>query len=260
MTEVPTGSSREWDPLFRPFAFGDDERAVLDRDGHFALPGLLTEAAPTQLTAALARIQSMPREDEDHPPQRFSAEFDAYLESLIGHPQLLDLVRRVLGPEIRYDHCVALNREGGNQGSRWHSHEYADDDPALGFVRVFFYVNGFAADDGGLKVVPGSHLYRDPAITADSDAALAQGWMAGKVHPASGQPLRVEELSVPPGTVVLMWTHAAHGVNPRKEGSDTRWCVVYAYRNPGRESHARWLSPGFENKRIKGAEGLMSLY
>ena len=160
----------------------------------------------------------MPREDEDHTPQRFSAEFDADLESLIGHPQLLDLVRRVLGPEIRYDHCVALNREGGNQGSRWHSHEYADDDPALGFVRVFFYANGFAADDGGLKVVPGSQLYRDPAINADSDAALAQGWLAGKVRPASGQPLRVEELSVPPGTVVLMWTHAAHGVNPRKEG------------------------------------------
>ena len=246
--------------LFRPFAFGDDERAVLDRDGHFALPGILTDAACTQLTAALARIQSLPHGDEAYRPQRYAAEFDAYLESLIGHPQLLDLVRRVLGPEIRYDHCVALNRDGGNQGSQWHSHEYADDNPALGFVRVFFYVNGFAADDGGLKVVPGSHLYRDAEIRAESDAELAQGWMAGKVHAVSGQPLTIEELSVPQGTVVLMWTHAAHGVNPRKEDSDTRWCVVYAYRNPGRESRARWLSPSFEQKQIKGAEGLMSLY
>ena len=25
--------------LFRPYEFGDDERAVLDRDGHFARPG-----------------------------------------------------------------------------------------------------------------------------------------------------------------------------------------------------------------------------
>ena len=166
--------------LFRPFVFGADERAVLDRDGHIALPGILTDAACVQLTAALARIQSLPRDDEEYLPPRFAAEFDAYLESLIGHPQLLDLVRRVLGPEIRYDHCVALNREGGNQGSKWHSHEYSDDDPTLGFVRVFFYVNGFAADDGGLKVVPGSHLYRDAEIRAESDAELAQGWMAGK--------------------------------------------------------------------------------
>ena len=103
--------------LFRPFVFGADERAVLDRDGHIALPGVLTDAACVQLTAALARIQSLPRDDEEYLPPRFAAEFDAYLESLIGHPQLLDLVRRVLGPEIRYDHCVALNREGGNQGA-----------------------------------------------------------------------------------------------------------------------------------------------
>ena len=246
--------------LFRPFAFGDDERAILDRDGHIALPGILTDTACTQLTAALARIQSLPRDDEEYLPPRFAAEFDAYLESLIGHPQLLDLVCRVLGPEIRYDHCVSLNRDGGNQGSKWHSHEYSDDDPALGFVRVFFYVNGFAADDGGLKVVPGSHLYRDPGIRAESDAELAQGWMTGKVHPVSGQPLSIEELSVSKGTVVLMWTHAAHGVNPRKEDSDTRWCVVYAYRNPGQESRARWIGPIFKKKKIKGAEGLMSLY
>ena len=31
--------------LFRPFVFGADERAELDRDGHFALPGILTDAA-----------------------------------------------------------------------------------------------------------------------------------------------------------------------------------------------------------------------
>ena len=84
--------------------------------------------------------------------------------------------------------------------------------------------------------------------------------MAGKVHLKTRKELQIEELSVPKGTVILMWTHAAHGVNARKEGSDTRWCVVYAYRNPGEESRARWMSKGFEQKQIVGAEGLMSLY
>ena len=60
--------------------------------------------------------------------------------------------------------------------------------------------------------------------------------------------------------MVLMWTHAAHGVNPRQEGSDTRWTVVYAYRNPGLPSRARWLTEEFENKGVAGAEGLMSLH
>ena len=246
--------------LFRPYVFGREERTVLDRDGHFVLPGILTESAAEKLTESLAYIQSLPRDDEEYLPSRFAAEFDRYLESLIGHPQLLDLVRKVLGSEIRYDHCVALNRLGGNPGSALHSHQYADDEPKLGFLRVFFYVNGFAADDGGLKVVNGSHHFRDQDIRAESDGELERGWMAGKVHPHTDDPLRLEGLSLAERSVVLMWTHAAHGVTPRKDGSGMRWCVVYAYRNPGRQSHARWLSQEFEQKEIAGAEGLMSLY
>ena len=129
-----------------------------------------------------------------------------------------------------------------------------------GFVRIFFYVNGFEAHDAGLKVVPGSHLFRDQTIRATSDDELSAGWMAGKRHPITGEPLSIEELSVPEGTVILMWTHAAHGVNPRLPASDTRWTVVYAYRNPGRESRARWISPDFEHRPIAGAESLLSLY
>ena len=245
--------------LFETHAFGESERARLDRDGHFAFPRLLTPSARESLTASLAHIQSLlPDGVEGHEPNRYAAEFDDYLESLIAHPQMLALVRQVPGDDIRYDHCVALNRPGGNAGSRWHSHEYAEDDETLGFVRIFFYVNGFEAHDGGLKVVPGSHLFREQTISAASDDELRADWMAGRRHPISGAPLSIEELSVPEGTVILMWTHAAHGVNPRQPASDTRWTVVYAYRNPGRESRARWISPDFE--RRPSAESLLSLY
>lgn len=248
-------------PIFHDYTFGDHERKVLDFDGHFALPGLLTEDAQKNLTESLDYIQSIiPGCKEGHEPNRFSAEYDTYLESLIGHPQMLKLAREVLGDEIRYDHCVSLNRPGGNGGIGWHSHGYSEDDPRYGFVRIFFYVNGFEADDGGLKVVPGSHLYRDPKIHGATDSVLREGWLAGKTHPETGKPLEIEELSVPTGTVVLMWTHAAHAVNPRKPDSDTRWTVVYAYRNPGKDAGARWITPEFENKHIPGAEGLMSLH
>ena len=248
-------------PIFRPYTFGEPERKTLDSDGHFVLPGVLTPDAQRDLTRALSHIQELTRTStEGHEPNRFSAEYDGYLESLIAHPQMLELARKVLGEDIRYDHCVSLNRPGGNRGIGWHSHGYADDDPRLGFVRIFFYVNGFEPDDGGLKAVPGSHLYRDARIHASSDEVLREGWLAGRKHPGTGAPLEIEMLSAPPGTVALMWTHAAHAVSPRKSKSDTRWCVVYAYRNPGRPSGARWITPEFERKPIPDAEGLMSLY
>ena len=247
--------------LFYPYTFGSAERAAFDQDGHFIFPGLLTAMAQERLTAALARVQELvPTAVEGYEPTRFAAEFDSYLERLISHPQLLLLVRQVLGIDIRYDHCVALNRPGGNNGSAWHSHEYAEDNPGLGFVRIFFYVNGFNADDGGLKVVPGSHLFRDAQINAATDDDLRHNWMAGKLHPDTGQALQIQGLDAPAGSVVLMWTHAAHGVTPRQPNSSTRWCVVYAYRNPGRPSGARWISAAFEKKDHAEAAGLMSLY
>lgn len=250
--------------IFKPYNFGAAEKALLDRDGHFILPGLLAGPVREELVIALRHIVEVVKAHgyEPHGPHMYAAEHAPYLAALIAHPQMLELARAVLGAEagkpIRYDHCVALNRLADNPGMRWHAHEYADNEPELGFIRIFFYVNGFEADDGGLKVVPGSHLFRDSKAEAPNDAELGAGWLKGKLHPTTGQPLRMETLSAPPGSVILMWTHALHGVTPRKPRSDTRWAVVYAYRNPGRPSRARRISESFERSGLPGQEGLLS--
>ena len=248
-------------PLFKPHTLTDADKHQLDADGHLALPGLLTDEAQKRLIGALSHIQDISETQDLLPePKRYAAEYDDHLASLIGHPQMLDLVRWMLGPEIRFDHCVTLNRRSGNDGLRWHSHSYGEENPTLSFVRIFFYVNGFTVNDAGLKVIPGSHLFRDSDIKAATDEELLKGWMAGKVHPLTSKPLEIEPIEVPPGTVILMWTHAAHGVTARKPDSDTRWTVVYAYRNPGEPSAARWISEDFEQTDTPGTEGLMSLY
>ena len=249
------------EPLFEPYCFGDAEREIMDRGGHFLLPGIMTPSSQEKMTAALAHVEGLINGYEgDLHPNRYAAEYNEYLASLIAHPQMVELARNVLGDEIRYDHCVTLNRPGGNGGQGWHSHEYSDDDPNLGFVRIFFYVNGFTAEDGGLRVVPGSHLFRDARLHAHTDDDLRDGWMKDKTHPMTGEPLDVGRFDAPAGSVILMWTHAAHAVTGRKAGSPTRWTVVYAYRNPGRTSRARWISEAFEKNPYPGAEGLMPLY
>ena len=248
-------------PIFEPLTLTDTDKQQLDADGHLALPGLLTNEAQKDLVTALSHIHYLSETQNLQPePNRNAAEYNAYLAALIGHPQMLDLARWTLGPDIRFDHCVTLNRPGGNDGTRWHSHSYGETNADLGFVRIFFYINGFTADDAGLKVVPGSHHFRDSGLHAATDKALLEGWIAGKVHPLTGQPLEIEALTVPSCTVILMWTHAAHGVTPRKPASNTRWTVVYAYRNPGEPSAARWITEDFEQAGCPGTEGLMGLY
>ena len=83
------------------------------------------------------------------------AEYDEYIESCVGHPQMLGLVRSILGDDIRFDHCCSSSQRGGgdtpDQGANWHGHTYADgtptfadefhpqaggDEPSLGFIRI----------------------------------------------------------------------------------------------------------------------------
>ena len=172
--------------LFTETTLSASNKAALDHEGHVLLPRRLTPEAQAQLITALADIEAQTK-GNSVAPRHYAAEHNAFLASLIAHPEMLALAQAAIGPELRFDHCVALNRAGGDRGVSWHSHDYAEERPELGFVRIFFYVNGFHQSDGGLKAVPGSHLFRDPKLSAHSDDALREGWLAGKIHPRDRQ-------------------------------------------------------------------------
>ncbi len=249
--------------LFNTHSWTAADKARLDTDGHIVLPGLLTDDAQRHLTESLRKIHGLSRTTGagPKPTSMYAAEYDDYLESLIADPQMLELAGNALGADFRYDHCVSLIRPAANTGSGWHTHGYANDQPELGFIRIFFYVNGFAPDDGGLKAVPGSHLYRRTGIRSSvNDKEMWAAWGQDQTHPETGEEMRVENLTAPPGTVAVMWTHALHAVTPRKEQSDTRWCVVYAYRNPGLPSGARRISFSFEENCRKSLGQFADLY
>jgi hypothetical protein len=197
------------------------------------------------------------------------AEHDEYLESVVGHPQMLALAKGILGENIRFDHCCSSSgRVGGDQGMGYHSHSYADerktwaeaevlpDDPGCGFIRIFFYINGFELNNGNLKTVPGSHLFRRDLAHGRDDESLEKEWIKDKTHPVTGEPLQIRRLSCPPGSVVAMWTHAAHGVDPKPAGSPRRWALITAYRNPGQPSVSRWMTPKFTQKPTPGLKML----
>ena len=92
------------------------------------------------------------------------------------------LVHTVLGFDIRFDHCGTPSRRLGTSGIGWHSHKYADDQPQLGLILIFFYVNGFSPNDRALKVVSGSHHYRDLAISSNTNQQLCVGWVNNKKY------------------------------------------------------------------------------
>ena len=139
------------------------------------------------------------------------------------------------GPEVRFDHNTLLSRRSFI-GQHWHSHNYVEDNygrtaepggAKLRLVRSLVYPDGFGADnDGGLKVVPGAHLYRsrdlaDSEPTAPAyeyncvpgeldDADFSGSWLKDKLHPITGEPLKIQRLELPPGSMVVVLHHSPH--------------------------------------------------
>jgi hypothetical protein len=191
-------------------------------------------------------------------PEYCPAAHSGYLMRCLFHPDLLDLHRRCLGTsDVFLDNTQLNNKAAPQSGGPWHSHgtgvagsglygERCDDvgactDPAEYMAQpcinvMLVYPDGLAEKDGGtISIIRGSHFFRDvTACSAGSgaagDAELAAGWMKGKTHPLTGEPLRTERLSLPRGSVVCCNTHAAHMVNPKPPGTRQRLACSWFFK------------------------------
>lgn len=141
-------------------------------------------------------------------PSRFALAYDEFLWDVctLAHPEFRALQERLLGTrvdDIRMDHVHCLNRRGPDKGRTWHAHPYDQDGfgvtctyTGLGLVRTLCYPDGcgLVEGDGGLALIKGAHLYRDPfcwntARLAGTDDAMQRAWLRDKIHPITGEPL-----------------------------------------------------------------------
>ena len=131
---------------------------------------------------------------------------------------------------------------------------------ALGLTRCLIYPDGFAeTGDGGLKVVSGAHQWRmatlsgnehsngfspqqSPPPGAEGDAFFERTWLAGKVNPLTGEPLRIERFALPPGSMAVVLCHTPHAVEPRPTANGPRYCTLFAYRSPDPERRVQDFS------------------
>ena len=210
-----------------------------------------------EINNALGGSQRVPQSDDEagvktlrqHSvfAEYFPAGHVPFLMNVLTHSQMLQLQRMCLGCDrIYFDHNQLLTRPAGYPGGAWHSHRIGGGADNCGvanlseyqaqpnFNLTLCYPQGFeAGDDGGLKLIRGSHLFRDPAgCRAASDEEMRRGWLAGRVHPITGEPLQMEHLSLPPGSVVCCLSHAAHAVAPKALGKRPRCCSLYCYKKP----------------------------
>ena len=124
------------------------------------------DALPSEKDAKRTKFQEELAKLRAHYPElrklgvgQTAMEYDDYLESCVGHPQMLRLAKDVLGEDIRFDHMVALNRPGGNPPMGYHAHEYADNKTSFDNDEQFPKVGSLAPE-----VSPDATVPNDPSL------------------------------------------------------------------------------------------------
>lgn len=114
---------------------------------------------------------------------------------LVGQPEILKVVRGVLGADVLLSSSVAHITRPGNRGQDMHGDQQYVPEPWLypATVNVIIAVDRFTGDNGATRVVPRSHLIGarppttvDYAISLEADAGTAI-FVDGRLWHASGQ-------------------------------------------------------------------------
>lgn len=243
--------------LATPLSDPAHHRRELDEQGFTVLPGLMPES---MRLAALGRIEELFAEEGDRAGWEFKSEPTAkrlanlvnkgeIFVELIAHPVVLDLVRHVIGPEFKLG---SLNGRDASPNSAAGQPLHVDmgmlpDDQGPCGCNTMWMLDAFTAENGPLRIVPGSHRSgrRPQEVLAD-----AQAPHPGEVYVTGAA-----------GTVVVVNTHTWHGGTANRTSGPRRALHAFYVRRdkPQQLWQKRWLSAELQNKLSPDLRWLLAL-
>ncbi len=216
----------------------DAEQRQLDRDGYLVLDGFADPGLLARLRARVAELfaaegAAAGAEFRPEPGCRRLANLadkgNVFLE-VVALPRLLAYVRRVLGPDLKLSSLNARSVETAGQGAQpLHADMAAVADARGPWVcNAVWMLDDFTADNGALRIVPGSHRW----------ARLPQQELADPAADHPGQVLVTGRA----GTVVVVNAHAWHGgTASRTGGRRTALHAFYCRRDRPQQQYQKGL-------------------
>lgn len=185
----------------------DRHRHALDQFGYTVLPSFLPQERVQSLAARLEQLwekegDQAGSEFRQEPHTRRLANLvdkDPLFWDLIVEPTILELVRHVLGSRYKLS---SLNARSANPRSPSAQPLHVDmgalpDEQGYSVCNVVWMIDAFTADNGALRVVPGTHRSR----------RLPQQVLADPRAPHPEEKL----VTAPAGSVVVLNAHTWHG-------------------------------------------------
>ena len=144
--------------------------------------------------------------------------FHEVYERAIRHPGIVEVVVRLIGPDVRYQISkLNMKAAGGGAPVEWHQdwafYPHTNDD----LCAVGIMIDDMTLENGALRIVPGSH--RGP--TYDHHA---EGYFCGAINDAAADAIypRAVALTGRAGSITVHHVRAVHGSPPNQSNSHRR--------------------------------------
>ena len=150
-------------------AMTDSERFHFDLAGFMVRPAILNA---DEIEAIVDQIDRIKHDPESLPPAHRAVP-GGPSNVLIDHPQVIDVLHDVIGPDVRLESSSSVWRSQGEAHGDLHGGGPQQGDPIFGYrvhngrihagmVRVVFELTDVAKGDGGTHFIAGSHKSNFP--------------------------------------------------------------------------------------------------
>ncbi|TWB48905.1 phytanoyl-CoA dioxygenase family protein [Nitrospirillum viridazoti] len=210
-----------------------------DTHGYAVVPGLLAGPVLDELLELTARIEARAADsladdawfdfDQDANGKRTIQRIkkpnriDPFYARLAGHPKIVDVLNRLIGPNIRLNH-TKMNMKAANGGAalEWHQDWAFAPHTNMSTCVASIMLDGASAENGAMQVIPGSH--KGPLLDHHDE----EGYFAGAVDVSQVALDKAALLAGPPGTVSFHHPMTLHGSSVNRSGRSRR-ILFYEY-------------------------------
>jgi hypothetical protein len=235
----------------------DDERRKLDTDGYLVSERLMDERLLDQVRWRVDELFAQEgaqagAEFKQEPHSRRLANLvdkGEVFERVIETPRILDCMEHVLGPRFKLS---SLNVRSADPDNGWSQPLHADsgavaDERGYWVCNSVWMLDDFTADNGAIRMVPGSHRWGMPPEKALADLYAP--------HPQEIL------LTGRAGTVVVMNAHMWHGGTANRTSAHRRAMHVYYTRwdKPQQQYQKRLLRAAVQSRLSPSARRLLAL-
>lgn len=169
----------------------------------------------------------------------FPHKVSALYRELLAHPRVVDVLTRIIGPNVKCMQSMSFVKASGKPGQAWHQDEYFIPTRDRSLTAAWIALDDATQDNGCLWVIPGSH--RHGILWPQREHDDPRFDCAGEAHGfpyADGDAVPVE---VKAGSVVFFNGYLLHRSLPNRSASGYRRAVANHYMSA--ESLLPWFWP-----------------